>query len=360
VRAAVMERVGEGLVVRDDVSPIEPGPGEVRVRIRAAGICHSDLSVLTGTIGQPLPSVLGHEGSGEVVAVGPGVVAPVVGDHVVLAWIAPCGSCRHCVNGEAHLCTVHVKGGMARGRFLLPDGRNAFGMAGCGTWAEEIVVPAAAAVPVDRDVPFELAALLGCGVATGVCAVLRTAEVKPGSTVLVVGCGGVGINVIQGARISGAAAIVAVDPVPEKQAMAREFGATVAVAPDEVGSALAGLGLGKGVDYAFDVVGSPNAIRMAWDRTRRGGTVTVVGVGGTAPTVAFSPAELVFDGKQLRGALFGSADVRRDLPMLVALWRGGRLDLASLISARLDLDEVNHGVDELKAGKVIRQIVTFG
>jgi S-(hydroxymethyl)glutathione dehydrogenase/alcohol dehydrogenase len=308
---------------------------------------------------QPVPAVLGHEGAGEVVAVGAAVTTPTVGDRVVIAWIAPCGACHHCLRGEAHLCTIHVKTGMVRPRFRLGDGTPAFGMAGCGTWADELVVPAAGAVRVDQDVPYEVAALLGCAVTTGVGAVVNTAQLRPGSSVLVVGCGGVGLNVIQAARLAGAALIVGVDPVPAKHELALRFGATRAVSPTELPATLAAVGLRRGADVSFDVVGHAQTIRAAWDHTRRGGVVVVVGAGGTDRDVCFSPSELLFDGKQLRASLYGSTDVRRDVAALVDLWRAGRLDVAGLVSARLGLDEVTEGMHQLRSGEAIRQLLVF-
>ncbi|MEU7905466.1 alcohol dehydrogenase catalytic domain-containing protein [Actinoplanes sp. NPDC049118] len=359
MRAAVAEAIHEPVRVRDDVTLIEPGPHEVRVRLHASGICRSDLSTIDGVLAQPMPVVLGHEGAGEIVAVGSQVAAAQVGDRVVLAWIAPCGACRHCLRGEAHLCTVHVKAGWARPRFRLGD-TPAFGMAGCGTWAQETVVPEAAAIEVGADVPYEIAALLGCGVTTGVGAVVNTAGVRPGESVLIVGCGGVGLSAIQGARLAGAGLIVAVDPVPAKHGLARNFGATAACAPADVGATLKSLGLGRGADHGFDVVGRPETIRAAWDGTRRGGTVVVVGAGGAARDVCFSASELLFDGKRLLGALYGSADVRRDFATLIGLWRAGRLDLAAMVSSTIALDEVDEGLRRLRAGDAVRHLVTFG
>jgi len=359
MRAAVIEQTGQPVTVRDDVTVLEPGPGEVRVRLHASGICRSDLSTIDGLLPQPLPAVLGHEAAGEVVAAGAHVRTPAVGDRVVLAWIAPCGACHHCVRGEAHLCTVHVKAGWARPRFRLGDGTPAYGMAGCGTWAQETVVPAAAAVPVAADVPYEIAALLGCAVTTGVGAVCTTARVRPGSSVVIIGCGGVGLAAIQGARLAGAAVVVAVDPAPTQHGPALAFGATRAVTPDELPATLRSLGLSRGADYGFDVVGRPGTIRAAWDHTRRGGTVVVVGAGGAEPEVRFSPAELLFDGKQLLGALYGSADVRRDITTLTGLWRAGRLDLAEMVSATMELGEVGDGLRRLRAGGAIRLVLTL-
>jgi S-(hydroxymethyl)glutathione dehydrogenase/alcohol dehydrogenase len=359
IQAAVLNATGDTAVrVRDDVTTVGPGAHEVKVRIRAAGICHSDLSAMNGTLPQPVPAVLGHEASGEVIEVGDGVTDLAVGDRVIVAWIPPCGACRNCLRGQPYLCTIHVKQAYVRPRFVI-GGSPGFGMAGCGTWAEEVVLPRAGAVRIDPDVPFEIAALIGCGVMTGVGAVINTAKVEPGASVVVFGCGGVGISAIQGARLAGASVIVGVDPVPVKHELAERFGATAATTPEGLAALAAELGLGKGFDYAFEVVGRPETIRAAWASTRRGGTTVIVGAGSTERTVTFSPSELLFDGKQLLSSLYGSADVRRDYDRVLGLWRAGRLDLAGMISARLSLADVNDGIQALHGAEVVRQLVIF-
>ena len=215
-RAAVLDAIGQRAVrLRDDVTVVGPGPDEVRIQVNAAGICHSDLSTMDGTIGQPLPAVLGHEGAGVVAEVGSAVTDLAVDDHVIIAWIPPCGACSVCLGGQPHLCTVHVKEAARRPRFRV-GGVAAFGMSGCGTWAAQVIVPRPGAVRIDPDIPHDIAAVAGCAVVTGVGAVINTAKVEPGSTVVVIGCGGVGISVIQAARMAGAAVILAVDPVPAK------------------------------------------------------------------------------------------------------------------------------------------------
>jgi S-(hydroxymethyl)glutathione dehydrogenase/alcohol dehydrogenase len=359
MRAALLAGPGcDEVTVRDDVAVVGPGDDEIRVEIRAAGICHSDLSVMTGVIPQPSPTVLGHEAAGVVVEVGRGGTGVEVGDHVILAWVAPCGSCPTCVRGQPYLCPVHAADLYDRPRMAVP-GAAVFGMAGIGAWAEEVVVPRQVAVAIPHDVPFDVAALVGCAVTTGVGAVVNTARVEPGAAVLVIGCGGVGLNVVQGARLVGASPILAVDPVPHKRALAARLGATAVSGPDRLAEAAAGLGLAEGFDYAFEVVGRPETIRAAWDATRRGGTTVVVGVGGEEP-VEFSAAELVWHGKRLLSSWYGSADVRRDYGRILGLWRTGRLDLAALVSRRLDLAEVNDAIAELRSGRAVRQVIMFG
>ncbi len=362
MRAALLHATGPqaGVDLRDDITAVGPGPGEVRVRIRATGVCHSDLSVLTGAIPCGLPTVLGHEGAGEVVAAGDRVTGLSPGQHVVISWTPACGDCPECRRGQPFLCLTYVVKGFKTPQFRLGDGTDAFGMAGCGTWAEELVVPWQAVIPIEHDIPFEYAALLGCGIPTGVGAAVNTARVVPGSSVAVVGCGGVGLAAVQGARIAGAATILAVDPLPAKHDLARALGATRAVTPDEAEQARKELTGGRGFDYAFEVVGVSATIRSAWRLARRGGDVIVVGAGDRADSVPFSAFELLFDGKRLISSLYGGCDLRRDVPRFVSMWRAGMLDIESLISRRIAFDDLNDAIAALRRGDVIRQVVTFG
>jgi S-(hydroxymethyl)glutathione dehydrogenase / alcohol dehydrogenase len=358
MRAAVLVEPGSAtLEVRDDVSAADPGPDEVRVAVRATGVCHSDLSAMDGVLPQPLPAVLGHEGAGEVVAVGSRVSSVRPGDRVVLCWMPPCDGCRACREDRPHLCTRIFAPASATPRFEVA-GTPAYAFSGVGSFAERVTVPWQCAVPVPGDVPFDLAALLGCGVTTGVGAVFNNAAVRPGSSVAVIGCGGVGISVVQGARIAGAAEIVAVDPVERKRVWATRFGATHAVAPED----LAELGrelTGGGFDYVFEVVGRAATTRQAYDAARRGGTVVVVGAGSAEDRVSFSMLELFFEEKRLLPSLYGGGDMRRDVPRLIRLWRTGRLDLEGMVTARLPLADVNDALAAMRAGEVIRSVITF-
>lgn len=359
MRAAVLHSIDdEKIVIHDDVEAVGPGPGQVRIRVRAAGVCHSDLSARTGALPQPVPAILGHEAAGDVVAVGDGVTGLAVGDRVIANWLPPCGSCPSCLRGEPYLCMAHVIAAYLEPRFLV-GGTPAFGMAGCGAFAEEMVVPQEGAVKIANDVPYEVAALVGCGVMTGVGSVINTARVEPGATVAVIGCGGVGIAAIQGARLSGASVIVGVDTVESKHDAARRFGATHACHPDQVGELSAQLTGGEGFDYAFEVVGIPQTIRAAWTAARRGGTVVVVGAGRADQQVEFTPFELLFDGKKMLASLYGSADVRRDYARLLGLWRAGRLDLEGMITHRLKLEDLDDALGALGRGDVIRQVVIY-
>ena len=357
MRAAVLHSIdAEKMDLRDDVEAVGPGPGQVRVRVRAAGVCHSDLSARNGGLPQPMPAILGHEAAGDVVAVGDGVTGLAEGDKVIVNWLPPCGACASCLRGQPYMCMTHVIAAYIEPRFKVGE-TPAFGMAGCGAFAEELVAPAEGAVKIAGDVPYEVAALVGCGVMTGVGAVINTAKVEPGATVAVIGCGGVGIAAIQGARLSGAAVIVGVDPVEGKHEVARRFGATHAVHPDHLGELSAELTGGEGFDYAFEVVGAPATIRTAWSAARRGGTVVIVGAGRADQQVEFTPFELLFDGKKMLASLYGTADVRRDYARLLGLWRAGRLDLEGMITHRLKLDDLDQGLAALGQGDVIRQVI---
>lgn len=358
MRAAVIHGIGddEKLDIRDDVTVLGPGPGEIRIRVRAAGVCHSDQSARDGGLPQPVPAVLGHEAAGDVIEVGEGVDDLGPGDRVIVNWLPSCGTCSECRRGEPYLCMTHVMTGYVMPRFMAGD-LPVFGMAGCGAFAEEMVVPRIGAVQIEPDVPYEVAALVGCGVMTGVGAVINTAQLRPGESAVVIGCGGVGISAIQGARLSGASLIVAVDTVPEKLDVAKRFGATHAVTPDRLSDLVTEITAGEGFDYAFDVVAVPQTLRTAWTAARRGGTVVVVGAGRAEHQVEFSPFELLFEGKRIIPAMYGSAYPARDFPRLIALWRAGRLDLEGMVTHRLRLDQVEEALGALGRGDVIRQVI---
>jgi S-(hydroxymethyl)glutathione dehydrogenase/alcohol dehydrogenase len=357
MQAAVLRNTGDDAVeILDNVEVDETGPGLVRVAIRATGVCHSDLSAMNGTIPQPAPCVLGHEGAGEVVEVGPGVANVAVGDHVIVVWVPPCGECRFCLSGQANLCSTIMMSAGFLPRFKL-DGAPVFGMAGTGTFAEEVVLPAQSVVKVPDDVPFEIASLIGCGVMTGVGAAINAAKVRPGASAVVFGCGGVGVSVIQGARLAGAAEIVAVDLVESRRVDAKRFGATHAVAPDDLAAASAEITNGEGFDYAFEAIGLPTTIRAAYDAVRRGGTACIVGVGRAEQKIEFNAFELFFMEKKLLGTIYGSADVRLDFHRLIRLWKAGRLDLEGMITKRAKLSDINQAFDDMKAGRVIRTVI---
>ncbi|NUR86698.1 MAG: Zn-dependent alcohol dehydrogenase [Nonomuraea sp.] len=358
MRAAILHAVGDDkLEIRDDVTLAPVGPTDVRVKIRATGVCHSDLSAMNGVLPQPIPLVPGHEGAGEVLEVGDHVSGLAPGDHVVISWRPSCQECNLCLGGQPYLCMKYVIESFSKGNFRFGADTTAFGMAGCGTWAEEIVVPWQGAIKIDPEVPWEAAALIGCGITTGVGAAINTAKVRPGSTVAVIGCGGVGLSVIQGARISGARTILAIDPLVSKHELARTVGATHAVTPEEVPGALAELTGGNGFDYGFEVVGKSATILSAWQVTRAGGDVVVVGAGALDDMVSISAFSLLFEGKKLLSSLYGEADVRHDFPYFGELYKAGKLDLESMISARIRMSDLNDAVAALRGGEVLRQIV---
>jgi S-(hydroxymethyl)glutathione dehydrogenase/alcohol dehydrogenase len=359
MRAALLRSIGDDkLEVRDDIELGPVGPGQVRIAIGATGICHSDLSAMNGTIPQPVPAILGHEGAGVVAEVGEGVTNVQPGDHVIVAWSPACGHCRNCVDRSSPQLCGELMGEMFMGNHFRLDGQPFGGMAGAGTFAEQLIVPSQAAIKIDADIPLDIASLVGCGVMTGVGAALNTARVKPGSSVVVFGCGGVGISAIQGARVAGASEIVAVDLVESKLETAQHFGATHAVTPDQLDS-VKGLLTGDGFDYAFEAIGNPVTMRAAYDATRRGGTTCIVGVGKMDQTISFSAFELFYSEKTLVGSYYGSADVRSDFHRILRLWQAGRLDLESMISRRMTIDEVNDGLVALAKGEVVRQVITF-
>ncbi len=358
MRGAVLRELNGPIEVRDDVEVVGPGPGEVRVRIAACGVCHSDISLRNGTLPHPFPVIPGHEGAGEIIAVGDGVTKLKEGDHVVMAFCPPCGACAACMRGQPNLCNVIMTESLMKPRFVV-EGMPFFGYAGNGSFAEEIVVREEAAIPVPDDVPLDIASLIGCGVMTGAGAAMNTARVQPGSSVVVFGCGGVGLSVIQGARICGAAEIVAVDLLESKREIAKKFGATHAVDPNDLAGLQQELTAGEGFDYGFEVVGMSGTIRATWDATRRGGTVVIVGAGNMADMVMFSAFELFYMEKAIIGSWFGSADVRRDFPRLLHLWRQGKLDLEGLISQRIDLSDIGAAFDALERGEVVRSVVQF-
>ena len=360
MRAAVLRTTGDDtLDVCDDIELGEVGPGEVKVTVHATGVCHSDVSGMDGTIPQPAPFIPGHEGAGVVAEVGEGVTTVAPGDHVIVAWSAPCGTCRFCVDRrQPNLCSQVSLASMGRMHFSQ-GGVPLAGFAGTGTWAEQMILPHQAVITIPSDTPHEVASLVGCGVMTGVGAALNTAQVTPGSSVVVFGCGGVGISAIQGARVAGASEIVAVDLVDTKLEDARRFGATHAVKPDDLGGAKASITGGDGFDYAFEAIGLPETMRAAYDATRRGGTTCIIGVGGLDKMLTFSAFELFYAEKTLKGSYYGSADVRSDFARILNLWKNGRLDLEGMISKNITIDGVNDAVADLRAGAVIRSVITF-
>lgn len=356
--AAVVRAPGEPVRIEEVALP-ELGPGLVRVRMAAAGVCHSDLSLASGKLAHPMPAVLGHEGVGHVVDVGAGVSDLSVGDTVLLNWNPPCRSCWHCTHGEPYLC-ANAADASRRVWGTLADGTDVHPCLGVAAFAQETVVPASACVAIPADIPPTEAALLGCAVLTGVGAVRNAAQVRPGQSVAVIGLGGVGLAAVQGARLAGAAMVIAVDPVEEKEELARSLGATHFLTPsDDLSRRIRALADGRGVDHAIECVGRAATIRAAWSCTRRGGTTTVVGFGAATDTLTLNALEIPHFARTLQGCLYGSSDPATDVPELLKLYRDGELDLSSLVSRTIGLDDVPDALAELHAGRGARSLVEF-
>jgi Zn-dependent alcohol dehydrogenase len=363
--AAVLEAPRKPLTVTDiDVEP--PRPGEVMVEVGASGVCHSDISVWNETLAHPVPLVLGHEAAGTVAEVGPGVTSVAPGDRVVLSWLAQCGTCFYCVHRQPQLCEV---AGVAFARGTLLDGSTRYRrggqplyqMAGLGTFTERCVIPEAAAVKIPDTIPLASAALIGCGVLTGFGAAVNTAGIGVGDTVAVLGCGGVGLSAVQGARIAGAGLIIAIDLHEERLAMAARLGATHTLQPsDTVAKQVRALTGGRGADHVLEVAGRQQTVRDAIRMTRRGGQVVLVGAAGDDVTVtlpAFSG--VVMTEKVIRGSLYGSSDVRRDVPRLVSLYQSGLLKLDEMVTETFAFAQVNDAVEYCAAEKGARAVVVM-
>ena len=361
---AVVFSSESGSVEYVDVDLAAPKAGEVRVRIAAAGVCHSDLHVRRGEWVVPTPLVMGHEGAGVVTEVGPGVSNLTVGDHVVLSWVAACGKCRYCLSGHEARCEVaaHIvapngvlQDGTSR---LSQNGEPLFHYLGVSSFAEEVVVPASGAIKVRDDAPLDVIALVGCAVATGVGAVTNTARVEPGSTVAVIGCGGVGLSVIQGARLAGASRIIAIDIRPEKTALAMKLGATDEIDGSRVNSVEALMQLiPDGVDYAFDAIGNTKTTEQAIQMLGLGGAAVIVGLPPSGAKASFEPLVLAEADQRILGSNYGSVRPSIDIPALVDRYMDGDLDLESMVSARRPLSEAKAALDELNAGIALRTLL---
>jgi S-(hydroxymethyl)glutathione dehydrogenase/alcohol dehydrogenase len=361
-RAALLRAFNEPLSV-ETVTLDDPGPGEVIVKLAATGVCHSDLHMIGGAFKWPLPIILGHEGAGVVERVGADVRGVAVGDHVVLAWIPSCGRCRFCATGRPVLCSVtpgvETPGGPAR--MHDAGGAEVRQFLKTSAFAERVLVREEGVIPIAPEVPMAAAALVGCAVLTGVGAVTRTARVEPGSTVAVIGAGGVGLNVVQGAALAGAARIVVVDLRPAALELARRFGATDTVDANDpaVGDPARAVRkmTGGGVDYAFEVVGLPTTIAQAWECLGPGGRAVVVGL--TQPKVNVTLRADFLSEKALLGCHFGSSVPRVDVPRALDLYQRGRLKIDELTTRRYHLDEINDALEALRLGTGGRGVITF-
>lgn len=361
MRAAVLYQPQRPLTV-EEVELAEPREGEALVRIVASGVCHSDLHVIDGTLPHPLPVVLGHEGAGVVERVGPGVTYARPGEHVILSFVPVCGRCYHCAIGRPNLCTGvrTTPGVMADGTRRLRRGDeeiNHFSMV--SSFAQYAVVPEGALVKVRPDAPLEKVCLIGCGVMTGVGAAINTARVRPGSTCVVVGCGGVGLSVIQGCLLAGAARIIAVDLVASKLALAEALGAThlIDASREDVLARVRQIS-GGGADYAFEAIGRPETMELAYECLGRGGLAVVVGLAPRGSRITLSATSFLNE-KGIIGSVYGSARQRADMPMLVDLYLAGRLKLDELITRSYALEEINQAFDDLRSGRLARGVVVF-
>jgi len=362
---AVVYREGQDTVGVEEIEVRGPARAQVTVQLAACGVCHSDLSATNGTIPMPPPLVLGHEGAGVVVEVGEGVTGLAVGDHVVTMFVSMCGKCRYCVTGRPAICDQ-----AAKAVTTLPDGTtpaydaageplNVF--SGCGVMSEYATLHVDSVVRVDASVPLDKAALIGCGVMTGVGAVINTAKLEPGSTAVVFGAGGVGLNAIQACALAGASQIVAVDTMDEKLEMARAFGATDTVNATGESNVVRTLRklTGGGADYAFECVGSGAVAAQAYGAVRKGGTAVVVGVAPPGDMTSISTSSLTFAEKTLTGSYFGSARPREDFPRLLGLYKAGRLKLDELITSTYSIDEAPQAFADMVAGKNARGFIVF-
>ena len=357
MKAAVCHAYGEPLVIQDVVLRA-PGAGEVQVKVGAVSICHSDLGFLDGVFPGPVPAVLGHEAAGTVMTVGEGVRGVAPGDRVVVTLIRSCGQCRNCVTGKPVLCSAPYD--RANGVLSLPDGTVVNHGLNTGAFAQEVVVHASQIVKVPEDLPMELGALLACGVITGTGAAINTAQVTAGSSCVVIGAGGVGLNAIQGARLAGAARIIAIDIADEKLAAAREFGATDVLRADMDGLRRAVRKMtGGGAEYVFVTVGAVAAYGGASGLAVRGGTIVAVGMPPVGATFNLEPQAMAVMAQTMKGSFMGGAVIGRDIPYLVDLWRQGRLKLEELVSGRYRFEQINEAIADARSGAVRRNVIVM-
>jgi S-(hydroxymethyl)glutathione dehydrogenase/alcohol dehydrogenase len=360
--AAVLYEVKKPVVV-EDVELLEPGAHEVLVKWTANGVCHSDLHVITGDYPHPLPVVLGHEAAGVVERVGSGVESVKPGDHVCSSYIPSCGRCGYCIGGQPTMCALRDKP-----RWFMLDGTSRFRKGGTSLhhflqvagYSTHSVLPEVSVIPIRKDAPLDVVCLVSCGVLAGAGPVFNRAKVPPGASVAVFGCGGVGLNTIQAARLVGAGKIIAVDVMPQKLAWAEEFGATHAVnaaTEDPVARVQAISGTG-GVDFAFEVVGTQATIEQALLSTHRGGTCVVVGVSPAGTRISVDPS-LLLQQRVLTGSSFGAGHQRTDVPMLIDLYMAGKYKLDELITRRVPLTDLNHAFDLMLKGEVKRSVVVY-
>ncbi|HEV8551799.1 MAG TPA: S-(hydroxymethyl)glutathione dehydrogenase/class III alcohol dehydrogenase [Casimicrobiaceae bacterium] len=367
VRAAVAHRAGAPLTI-ETVRLDGPKAGEVLIEIKATGICHTDEFTRSGADPEGLfPAILGHEGAGIVVDVGPGVTSVVKGDHVIPLYTPECRQCKACLSRKTNLCTA-IRA--TQGKGLMPDGTSRFSLSGerlhhymgCSTFANFTVLPEIAVAKIRDDAPFDKVCYIGCGVTTGIGAVINTAKVEPGANVVVFGLGGIGLNVVQGARTAGAHMIVGVDLNPAREALARKFGATHFVNPGDVAGDLVPHLVeltGGGADYSFECIGNVDVMRQALECCHRGwGVSVIIGVAGAGQEIKTRPFQLI-TGRVWKGTAFGGARGRTDVPKIVDWYMEGKIDIDDLITHKLPLERINEGFDLMHKGESIRTVVEF-
>ncbi len=365
MKAAVLSEPGKAVCICDDIDLADPRSGEVRIRVKHCGICHSDYSLANGSFPSPVPIVLGHEAAGVIDAVGPGVTTHEVGDHVVLTPCPPCGHCYYCVRNEQHHCVnsanIHTHSFTDGTTALSQAGQQVYRGLGIAGFAEYAIMPASGAVKIPQDAPLDVACVIGCAVQTGVGAVLNTAQVEEGATVLVLGLGGIGLSVVQGAALAGASRIIVSDPVEERRIMASKFGATDLLNPNEDDVVSACMDLTQvGVDYAFETAGFAALVQAGFAASRPGGSTIAVGAPPMQEGITVTPAAiLTVSGKKLMGCLLGSCNSLREIPRLVSLWQQGKLDLESLITHRRPLEEINEGFEDMSHNRGIRTVINL-
>jgi S-(hydroxymethyl)glutathione dehydrogenase/alcohol dehydrogenase len=367
VRAAVAHKAGAPLTI-ETVQLQGPKAGEVLVEIKATGICHTDEFTRSGADPEGLfPAILGHEGAGIVVDVGPGVSSLKKGDHVIPLYTPECRQCKSCLSGKTNLCTA-IRA--TQGKGLMPDGSSRFSLGGkqvfhymgCSTFANYTVLPEIALAKIREDAPFDKVCYIGCGVTTGIGAVINTAKVEPGANVVVFGLGGIGLNVVQGARLVGANKIIGVDLNPARKALGEKFGMTHFVNPKEVGGDLVAHLVeltGGGADYSFECIGNVEVMRQALECCHRGwGVSVIIGVAGSGQEIKTRPFQLV-TGRVWKGTAFGGAKGRRDVPKIVDWYMEGKINIDDLITHKLKLGDINEGFDLMHAGRSIRAVVVY-
>jgi S-(hydroxymethyl)glutathione dehydrogenase/alcohol dehydrogenase len=361
-RAAVLRQIGAPMTVETvEVGPVLPG--DVLVRVRAASLCHTDLEAIEGTLAVPLPAVLGHEASGEVAECGAGVTDLAVGDRVVLSWNPHCGNCFYCDRAQPILCRQFLANGPKGFHFdgrprLTCDAAPLHQLMYLGGFAEYVVVPAHCAVRVPAAMPFDRAALIGCGVMTGVGAATRIATIGWGDVALVIGCGAVGLSAVQGCALAGAGAIIAIDPNPARRQLAQAIGATHAVDPSEATDLARSLTDGRGADVVLEAAGAPAGFRLALESVRPGGQVVWLGKVAVGEEVAFRWGSLMQE-KRITRSSYGGAKPQTDFPLLARAYLDGKLKLDDMISARIGLEQINEGFAALKRGETVRSVVVF-